>query len=49
VKKKRFTEQHIIGYLKEADAGLPVKELCRKRGFGDAAFMVGARSTEGCR
>jgi putative transposase len=30
MKKKRFTEQHIIGFLKEAQAGVAVKELCRK-------------------
>ena len=28
----------IIGFLKEAEAGTPVKELCRKHGFSDAAF-----------
>jgi Transposase. len=38
VKKKRFTEQQIIAFLKEAEAGVPVKELCRKHGFSDAAF-----------
>ncbi len=38
MKKKRVTEQQIIGFLKEAEAGLPVKELCRKYGFSDAAF-----------
>jgi putative transposase len=38
VKKKRFTEQQIIGFLNEAEAGVPVKELCRKHGFSDAAF-----------
>ena len=38
MKKKRFTEQQIIGFLKEAEAGMPVKELCRKHGFSDAAF-----------
>ncbi len=38
MKKRRFTEQQIIGFLKEAEAGIPVKELCRKQGFSDAAF-----------
>ena len=30
--------ERIIGFLKEAEAGTPVKELCRKHGFSDAAF-----------
>ena len=38
MKKKRFTEQQIIGFLKEAEAGVAVKDLCRKHGFSDAAF-----------
>jgi putative transposase len=38
MKKKRFTEQQIIGFLKESEAGVPVKELCRKHGFSDASF-----------
>ena len=36
--KKRFSEEQIIGFLKEAEAGVPVKELCRKHGFSDASF-----------
>lgn len=36
--KKRFTEEQIIGFLKEAQAGVPVKELCRKYGFSDVSF-----------
>jgi putative transposase len=36
--KKRFSEEQIIGFLKEADAGLPVTELCRKHGFSDASY-----------
>jgi putative transposase len=38
MKKSRFTEGQIIGFLKQADAGMPVKELCRKGGFSDATF-----------
>ncbi len=38
--KKRFTEEQIIGFLKEAEAGVSVKELCRKHGFSDGAFYL---------
>ena len=38
--KKRFSEEQIIGFLREAEAGLPVKELCRKHGFSDASFYL---------
>jgi len=34
--KRQFTEEQIIGFLREADAGLPVIELCRKHGFSEA-------------
>ena len=36
--KKRFNEEQIIRFLKEADAGMPVVELCRKHGFSDASY-----------
>ena len=38
--KKRFSEEQIIGFLKEADRGIPVKDLCRKHGFSDASFYL---------
>jgi len=38
--KKRFSEEQIIGFLKEADRGIPVKELCREHGFSDASFYL---------
>jgi putative transposase len=37
-KKSRYTEEQIIGFIKQAEAGMPVKELCRKGGFSDATF-----------
>lgn len=40
MKKKRYTEAQIIGFLKEAEAGVAVKELCRKHGFSDASFYT---------
>ena len=36
--KKRFSEEQIIGFLKEVDAGIPVVELCRKHRFSDACY-----------
>lgn len=38
--KKRFSEVQIIGFLKQADAGMPVKDLCRQHGFSDASFYL---------
>ena len=38
MKKKRYTEEQIIGILKEADAGMAVTELCRKHGMSNPTF-----------
>jgi putative transposase len=38
MKRKRFTEEQIIGMLKEVEAGLPVKELVRKHGISEQTY-----------
>jgi putative transposase len=40
MRKSRFSEDQIIGILKERQAGLPVAELCRKHGVSDATFYT---------
>ncbi len=38
MKRSRFSEEQIIGILKEHQAGLTASELCRKHGVSDATF-----------
>lgn len=40
MKRSRFTEEQIIGILKEHQVGLGAKELCRKHGVSDATFYI---------
>ncbi|SCC24401.1 transposase, partial [Gilliamella intestini] len=35
---KKMTEHQIVAILKEAEAGISVKELCRKYGMGNSTF-----------
>jgi putative transposase len=38
MKTKRYSTEQIIGILKEGEASMPVKELCRKYGISDATI-----------
>jgi len=38
MKRARFTETQIVAVLKEADSGVPVKDVCRKHGISDATY-----------
>lgn len=38
--KKRFTKEQFIGFLREAEAGIPVAELCRKHALPEASHYL---------
>ena len=38
--KKRYTEEQIIGFLRDGEAGIAVKDLCRKHGFSEASHYL---------
>ena len=38
MRSSKFTESQIVSILKEADAGMPAKEICRKHGISSPTF-----------
>ena len=38
--KKRHSEEQIIGFLRETENGIKVKDLCRRHGFSEASFYA---------
>jgi len=47
MKAKSHSQEKIIAVLKEADAGVPIKELCRKYGISDATFYNWRKKYQG--
>ena len=45
MKKQRFTQEQIIGVLREQEAGAKAADLCRKHGISERRFTTGRPNT----
>ncbi len=39
-REEALSEEQIIGFLREAEAGMPIKDLCRRHGFSEASYYL---------
>ena len=47
MKRSKYSESQIVGILKEADAGMQVKEICRTYGISDATYYTWKKKYSG--
>jgi putative transposase len=47
MKGSRFSEEQIIGVLREHEAGAKTEEVCRRRGISSATFYIYGRLPRG--
>ena len=40
MRNSKYSEMEIVSILKEADAGMPVKEVCRKHGISSPTYYI---------
>jgi putative transposase len=38
--KKRYSEEQIIGFLRDGEPGIAVKDLCRQHGFSESSYYL---------
>jgi len=49
MKKSKFTEEQVVYALKQAEAGVPIKERCRKYGVSEATVYAWRKKYGGAR
>jgi len=47
MKKKRYSEEQIVGALKKVDQGTPAKDLCRELGISEQTYYLWRRKFGG--